>query len=75
MSLGLNPIRTCRFCKSSDFVRQDGLRNLVHYGTRHYAHWRCLVNAKGEAFAVAEVPQYQQKDSLLRERTQGRWQP
>ncbi len=34
-------MNTCRFCK--DYERSD--RKLVKYGTRHYAHHECYLNA------------------------------
>lgn len=39
----LDTFRTCRFCKVSD-------RDLVKYGTRHYAHARCGLDYQGKAF-------------------------
>ena len=36
-------MQTCRFCGESVF---DG--SLIHYGRRHNAHGRCLIEAKGE---------------------------
>jgi hypothetical protein len=35
--------RICRFCKEYG-------ESLVKYGTRHYAHARCGLEAQGEAF-------------------------
>jgi hypothetical protein len=36
-------MNTCRFCKEYG-------DNLIHYGTRHYAHAACGLKAKGVAF-------------------------
>lgn len=60
----LNPVRTCRFCKSFEVVSFGKRRNLVKYNTRHYAHWFCLVKAKGYDFAKAEVPEWQQAQMI-----------
>lgn len=62
MSLDLHPFRMCRFCRTGDFVRVDGSYQLVHYSVRSYAHWACLVKAKGEAYAKENAPPYQQKN-------------
>lgn len=57
-----SPFRTCRFCGISDWVVREGKRELVSYSTRHYAHWWCLMEKKGEAFAKEHVPQWEQRD-------------
>lgn len=35
-------LQTCRFCKQSDC---DGTNTMVKYGARHYAHYRCYLDA------------------------------
>lgn len=35
-------LQTCRFCKESDC---DGTDTMVKYGVRHYAHYRCYLDA------------------------------
>jgi hypothetical protein len=41
----LDLFRSCRFCHKHD-------KGLIKYDVRHYAHTRCLVSAKGEAFIL-----------------------
>ena len=50
--------RQCRFCKHSDYVYRDGQYNMVHYSTRSYAHFACLVARKGVEFAEASTPRW-----------------
>ena len=35
-------MQTCRFCKESDFA---GTETMVKYGVRHYAHFKCYLDA------------------------------
>ena len=35
-------IQTCRFCKG---YSHDGTNSMVKYGTRHYAHYHCFLEA------------------------------
>lgn len=46
MSAPTKEFRLCRFCTGASAC-------LVRYGTRHYAHTKCLIEAKGEAFILA----------------------
>jgi hypothetical protein len=46
----------CTVCGAYGPYWYDGVYRLVRYSTRSYAHWACLVQRKGEAFAVAAVP-------------------
>lgn len=62
---------TCRFCKRDGAIRVDGQYRLVKYGIRHWAHWHCLVERKGLAFAEAEVPEHQQQKAIREPQPEG----
>ena len=44
--IDLDDLRTCRFCHQQD-------SGLIKYDVRHYAHTRCLRDAKGVEFLLA----------------------
>jgi hypothetical protein len=74
----MTQINHCRFCGKAEFGKYSHSRRLIKYGTRHYAHPRCYLEAgkdmgalRGHAIRSMDVDgltkdQRDQRDRLIR---------
>jgi hypothetical protein len=54
--VGQRFIGACRFCRDAGFTAEAAKGHLIKYSVRHYAHTKCLIDAKGEEFILQLPP-------------------